>query len=405
VPRTSPAADIAIVGAGPSGAWTAWRLATNGVRVLLFDPSHPREKPCGGGVTGRALSLVRAALVTNPPAVPIRTVRFHDGRGAVSAAVPLALDGRDLSVCSRRAFDGALLDAARDAGATFVAERIAGIERSAGGFELHAASRQRYFVEHVVGADGPNGLVRRRMSRRFERAELSIATGFFAHGVTSEEVVVAFVDTPPGYIWSFPRPDHLAIGICAQADADVTPEALRGHLRRWMTKTQLVPAMTELEPYSWPIPSLTARHLRSLEIAGPGWLLVGDAAGLVDPITREGIFFALRSADLAADALLSMVGAPEAQYDDRVRREILPELARAARLKSEFFRPQFTRLLVHAVASSPAVSRIMAGLIAGTQTYAGLKWRLLSTLEWQLAWRLLRLEHSPRGNAADYLAR
>ncbi|MGE3511798.1 MAG: NAD(P)/FAD-dependent oxidoreductase, partial [Vicinamibacterales bacterium] len=123
-----------------------------------------------------------------------------------------------------------------------------------------------------------------------------------------------------------------------------------------------------------------------------GWFLDGDAAGLVDPITREGIFFALRSAEIAATAVLAKQDAPEAWYREQIRGEIVPELLRAARLKAGFFTPQFTRLLVHALSVSPAVARVMADLAAGKQDYAGLKWRLLSTLEWRLAWRLLRLE-------------
>ena len=71
--------DVAVVGAGPAGAWTAHLLASRGARVVLADPSHPREKPCGGGVTGRALALVAPALaVDRLPAVSIRTARFVD---------------------------------------------------------------------------------------------------------------------------------------------------------------------------------------------------------------------------------------------------------------------------------------------------------------------------------------
>ena len=100
---------------------------------------------------------------------------------------------------------------------------------------------------------------------------------------------------PPGYIWSFPRPDHLAIGICAQADAGIGVEPLRLMVRRWMESTHIADG-ARLEPYAWPIPSLSSNDFLSLDLAGPGWLTVGDAAGLVDPITREGIFFALQSA-------------------------------------------------------------------------------------------------------------
>jgi flavin-dependent dehydrogenase len=112
----------------------------------------------------------------------------------------------------------------------------------------------------------------------------------------------------------------------------------------------------------------------------------------VDPLTREGIFFALRSADLLASALCGAAPGAMDRYAAALRREVIAELDRAARLKQGFFRGPFTRLLVDALGHSPAVSRIMADLVAGCQPYATLKRRLLATLEVGLAWQLLKLE-------------
>src|SRR4051794_22794146 len=117
--------DVAVVGAGPSGAWTATLLAERGARVALIDPSHPREKPCGGGVTGRALELVAAHLATRPiDAVQIRAARFLDTTRGVSATVPLDQREQRLVVTGRRHFDGLLLDAATYAGAELIASRV-----------------------------------------------------------------------------------------------------------------------------------------------------------------------------------------------------------------------------------------------------------------------------------------
>jgi len=218
---------------------------------------------------------------------------------------------------------------------------------------------------------------------------LSIAAGVFAHGATSQEVVIGFTADPPGYIWSFPRPDHLAVGICAQADAGVGAAALRARAARWLDAIGLARG-ARLEPYSWPIPSLSAADFAALDVAGPGWMLAGDAAGLVDPITREGIFFALRSAAFAAEALSNGQASACRAYQDRVRDEIGSELARAARFKAGFFRPHFLRLLIEALTASDAVRRVMADLASGAQPYRGLKWRLASTFELGLALKVLR---------------
>jgi flavin-dependent dehydrogenase len=168
----------------------------------------------------------------------------------------------------------------------------------------------------------------------------------------------------------------------------VTVDALRRAVRQWIERTGIARG-SELKAYSWPIPSLDALGARTTPLAGAGWLTLGDAAGLVDPITREGIFFALQSALLAADAIVGGPSTAGPVYESRVRADISPELGRAARYKAGFFRPAFTRHLLHALDSSRSVRAIMADLVAGTQTYRGLKWRLLATLEVRLALRVI----------------
>jgi flavin-dependent dehydrogenase len=289
-------------------------------------------------------------------------------------------------VVSRTSFDSALLAAAERAGATLVRSRVTDVALHESGVSLTTADGARHRASYLIGADGPNSLVRRRLATPFRRDQLSIATGFFAHGVTSDEIVIELTADPPGYIWSFPRPGHLAIGICAQADAGIGAGALRARTAAWIAATRIADG-AQLEPYAWPIPSLSAADLEALELAGPRWALIGDAAGLVDPITREGIFFALGSGQSIADALLA--GDPSARYTAQLRDGAIAELSRAARLKAGFFRPAFTGLMMRALMESGAIRSVMADLVAGRQDYASLKWRLLKTFELGLAWRAL----------------
>ena len=170
-------------------------------------------------------------------------------------------------------------------------------------------------------------------------------------------------------------------------------------MKRWIDRN--VDARgAELERYSWPIPSLSVASLAQLQVGGSGCLLTGDAAGLVDPITREGIFFALQSAEAAADALLMAGGDPVRAFDRRVREDITPELLRAARVKARFYAPHFMRLLLVALNRSASIRAIMADLIAGRQTYRGLRRRLLATGEFRLMATLSQASSRPGSRRA-----
>jgi menaquinone-9 beta-reductase len=383
--------DFAVVGGGPAGSAAAGRLARAGARVTIFDASHPREKPCGGGLTARALAVVREMLGEAPPgAVPIRSLRFGSGpaESGRTALVPLA-DPDAFVVVGRQALDQALLASAVRAGARLVTERVTDVAVGADGVWL-TTPRGRYQAAAVVGADGATSLVRRRCLAPFTRSQFSLAAGYFVHGPSSDEIVIRSCGDPPGYLWSFPRRDHLAVGVCAPGDRVRTAGHLRPIVRDWLTQA-LPDERFRLQPYCWPIPSLGPGDLERLSVSGERWMLTGDAAGLVDPLTREGLRYALASGQLAADAWIED-RSPGSGYAERVRGAIQPELSRAAALQGRFFSTGFSDLLVEALTRSRAVREIMSDLVAGRQSYALLRRRLLGTFEVGLAWRLLQLQ-------------
>jgi geranylgeranyl reductase family protein len=383
---TATRTDIAIVGAGPAGAWAAYRLASAGARVVIIDGSHPREKPCGGGLTARAMDIVRPALdIGRLPCVTVPAAHFSYESRDVHVPLPCTGAMPSLVVTARRDLDAALLEAAIAAGATHIPLRAVDVvgERSGWRIETRSGAIE---CRWLLGADGPGSLVRRRVFRPFARADLSIASGCFVQTLSAPHVTIAFDHAPAGYLWSFPRPDHLAVGACAQAD-ESSSVALERAAREWIGRK--LGATFPLERYAWPIPSLSEAAIEREMPAGRGWLLLGDAAGLVDPITREGIYFALRSGDLAADSLLGD-REPSSGFTVRIREEIHAELQRAARIKARFFRPPFIRLLLSALDRSRTIRTIMADLVAGRQTYDTLRRRLLSTLNVRLALEFYR---------------
>ena len=382
---------IAIIGAGPAGAMAAVRLARAGASVMLFDPSHPREKPCGGGLTGRALALV--ADVIDIHALPAVVVTAATVEGPHRSARVALIDrgatpDSSLIVVSRTLFDRALADAAVAAGARLVAERVLHVEPR-GTRMVVRTDRREYEAEHVLGADGPNSIVRKKLARPFSRAELSVAAGFFVHGATASTIAVKTMHESPGYLWSFPRRDHLAIGICAAAAHHISSAQLRRQSTAWIREHGLDQG-TQATPYAWPIPTIGHETTRKIPLGGAGWMLLGDAAGLVDPLTREGIFYALLSGQWAAEAMLEAPGTRSAaRYADKILSVLHPELARAARLSRVFFTPAFSALLVQALDESAGIRDAFVHLVGGVQPYRGLRRRLLATRQWSLAARVI----------------
>lgn len=358
--------NIAVVGAGPAGASFAWRAAQDGAQVTIFDASHPREKPCGGGVTGKALGLLPPALDDDPlPARWVTRCAFDSGAGE-STEVTLE---RPVAVAPRRELDAWLLRRAVAAGARHISERV--VEVDAAGRVRTSASGERYF-DVVVGADGTGSLVRRMLLSPTPRERLTLAVGWYATGTS--DMVVQFLPGLDGYLWLFPRPDHVGVGICAPLGR-VPTQAILQRLEREVGRAFPALARGEEKVYSAMIASPSADPRSILEIGGDRWALLGDAGALADPITGEGIYYALRSAEVLAETLRA--DASPARYPERALAAFGHELLKAAALRERFYAPGFAQRMVRYSVWSPAVRRVLADLVLGEQGYFGLKRRLL----------------------------
>jgi flavin-dependent dehydrogenase len=195
------APKVAVVGAGPAGSFCAWRLARAGAAVTIFDPSHPREKPCGGGVTPGAFEKYPELEELRSLGRPSSAVRMRAPAGSRVLSVGLE---RPIEIFSRRVFDGALLERARKAGAELRAERV------------RPGSWPRVEFDFVVGADGASSTVRRTFLGAKPGGRASYATaGFHVEGLDEREIYIEFVREYAGYLWAFPRPGHCSVGIAA----------------------------------------------------------------------------------------------------------------------------------------------------------------------------------------------
>jgi flavin-dependent dehydrogenase len=363
--------NVGIVGAGPAGSLAAYLLARRGVSVSLFDPTHPREKPCGGGLTGKALSLLPAAPVGDPlPARELLECRFEAGDGA---GVDVRLQ-RPVKVAARRDLDAWLLRRAVAAGAQHIEQRV--VHADPGGElvlrpkQSHATQRRRFDV--IIGADGASSRVRRAVLGPLPRERLMMAAGWYARGTAP--MLVRFMPGLHGYLWLFPRPDHVCVGICAPL-GDPPSRDLLGRLETEVSRS--FPALRDFEGtrYAQTIPSPGTNAASLREIAGERWALIGDAAALADPLTGEGIYYALRSAELLSDTLLA--GGSPAEYADRALKSFGAELLTARRIGDRFYAPGFTNRMIRYARRSPTIRGVLGDLVLGDQGYRGLTGRLL----------------------------
>jgi geranylgeranyl reductase family protein len=291
--------DVLVAGAGPAGSAAAIHLARGGARVLLADKAaFPRDKPCGGGVTGRA---VRQA----PCDVSAVVEHVVDGfvfRSGYRTRVMRRAQSPLIDMTQRRRLDAYLAEQAAEAGADF-RPGAAVSELALGDHGVSACvGRARVRASTLVGADGANGIVARAAG-----LGEGIVCGVALEGnVPWDELSrepyagTAWVEVgvvPGGYGWVFPKGDHANVGVGGWLEEG---PRLRAHLARLAHEHGLDPvALRDTRGHRLPM-----RRPRAAAARGRV-LLVGDAAGLVDPLSGDGIYEAFVSARHAAEAILA----------------------------------------------------------------------------------------------------
>lgn len=369
---------VAILGGGPAGAFAAEQLASAGLRVSLFDEKLAWEKPCGGGLTHKAYSQYPFLIENDTPKRFVTETMLSAPR---AGEVRLQLD-EPLVIYSRFDLNRMLLERAERAGAQIEKARVTRLERRASGWQLRTPAGVADADFCIVATGARNPL--RDVGTQLRPEDTMAALGYYVQGV-QERIDIQFLPRLEGYIWVFPRCGHLSVGICGKGEPAA---ALRKRLELYMEERGISAKGASF--YSHLLPSLETRSWKSNRVAGEGWMAVGDAAGLVDPITGEGLYYAIRSGDLAAGALLEAGDSgAEAHYRRLLRRDFAADLELGSRLAKRFFGGRFLlgavpSRMVQFTRRSPRFSAIMQDLFAGKQSYLGLKRRLLENLNGSL---------------------
>jgi geranylgeranyl reductase family protein len=371
---------VAILGGGPAGAFAAEQLASAGLRVQLFDEKLAWEKPCGGGLTYKAYSQY-PFLIDNATPKKIVTETVLSAQGAGEATLKLT---DPLVIYSRFDLNRMLLERAGSAGAQVEKARVHEICRSGSGWQLRTSGGTADADFCVVATGARNPL--RDVGTQLQPHDAMSALGYYVPGEQAR-IDIRFLPHLEGYIWVFPRCGHLSVGICGKGEPAA---ALRKRLEAYMLEHEI--SWKDATFYSHLLPSLDTASWRKNRVAGDGWMAVGDAAGLVDPITGEGLYYAIRSADLAVRALLNeTIAVAERALDYRklLRRDFMADLEFGSRLAKRVFLGRFLlgsvpARMVQFTRRSPRFASIMQDLFSGRQPYLGLKRRLLRNLNGSL---------------------
>ncbi|MFN3938512.1 MAG: geranylgeranyl reductase family protein [Gemmobacter sp.] len=356
-------ADLIVAGSGPAGSAAALVAARAGLSVLIVDRSvFPRDKLCGGGISGRAIRHLGRLPMAPLPETLFRTcdrVLFSDaGRrlGEVADAPPFRMT-------MRRDFDAALHAAALGAGAramTGVAIRAAAEDGA-----LTLADGRALSAPLVIAADGCNSAVARAL---FGRAFDPERVGFGLEIEAPDGPQVMEIDLSAaawGYGWTFPKRDGVTLGVggLARCNAD-----MKRRLAAFLSARGIDPDRHRCKGAFLPFGEVRRDPGRGRV------LLAGDAAGLVDPVTGEGIAWALESGRLAAEAAISALraGRPEVALPD-YRRALAPvqaEIERARRLRSLVYAGPLRGRFLSMLAARPRLQRAYLALVAGERDYA-----------------------------------
>jgi flavin-dependent dehydrogenase len=369
----STQAPVAIIGGGPAGAFAASLLGAGGKNVLLFDEKLAWEKPCGGGLTHKALEQYPFLTEAGNGGNPIEDCELISPSGQ---RVRFQMQ-HPVAIFSREKLNRLVLERALCAGVKVCNERVTRIAGNPGDWQLET-TRGEYEASYLVLAAGARNPFRSQFLSPIPPSDLMVTAGYFIPGCTSL-MQIQFLKGITGYIWVFPRTDHVSAGVAGKM-GEISTAELRRVLEQWLEENGF--GLDGARFYSHILPSFRLHTFEALEACGDGWAMIGDSAGLVDPITGEGLYYALRSAELCAQALLA--DKPE-DYRVRLQDEVLGELKLAARVSKRFYSGQIfgdsvLEKIVSLTAQSKSFRDLMSDLFAGIQGYRDLRARMYKIL-------------------------
>jgi geranylgeranyl reductase family protein len=364
--------DVLVVGAGPSGSLLSYYLGTAGLNVLLIDKqSLPRYKACGGGITRRAAGLIPFDIDSIIEDYAYRVSVSWQGKPLYShiSSQPV------ISMVMRDKFDYFLTCQAKSSGVQVLDNtNVTGIERRKTG-SIVSTSGGNFNAGLVVGADGVNSSVAKALGLHIvSRYNIALSAEVYPEDIGQidrykHEVEFDLNVVPEGYGWVFPKKDHLSVGVFSSVrmakymrtcfDEYLQMKKIKDRHRVGRTKAHLIPI-----------------HPNKDNILGNmNGCVIGDAAGFADPITGEGIYYAIREAQIGSAAIIKHGPSGSLLYSDMVKSEFMQE-TRAAEKMALFYRfPRTSKCILTRI---PKYADYHLQIFCGEQSYCGLYKKVFS---------------------------
>lgn len=351
--------DVVIIGSGPAGAYCAYSLAKYGIKVLIIDKEKfPRDKVCGGGISQKTIDILEFDI---DPIVQ----RYIKGAYLTyrnKGIVVKSLEKRNGVSVLRSEFDNFILQKAIEKGADFIDEcQLKSIQQGKDFVNL-VTTQGEFTSEYLIGADGVYSKVRKEV---FGDGLVEYAPAIEALMYVSKDILDQYNDhtlfdfggMKRGYGWIFPKKDHLNVGVFSIFGS----KNIRSALKDFISLYPSLKNSTDVKTIGFSIPTKNNKK----KYAQDRVILVGDAAGFAESFYGEGIYFALKSGELAANAIKNSEGnRVSVRYDELVKKQLENDLF-YSRLNAQLFFP-VQNFGYHQMVRNKYVNHFFSELIGGS---------------------------------------